>query len=140
MSDCKKCQILFAEAFYDELNADQRHFLENHLKGCARCRSEFSEMESTLEIMDKRIRPEPGKAFWDNFRKRVVNKIEEEKPLDSDVVAWRLAWKLSQAGKSKTSEINDCDIINIYVVDDSGNPVRFYGTNELTVLNVWETQ
>jgi len=85
MSDCKKCQILFAEAFYDELNADQRHFLENHLKGCARCRSEFSEMESTLEIMDKRIRPEPGKAFWDNFRKRVVNKIEEEKPLDVKV-------------------------------------------------------
>lgn len=65
---------------------------------------------------------------------------EEEKPLDSDVVAWRLAWKLSQAGKSDTSEMNEGDIINIYVVDDSGNPIKFYGTNELTVLSEFETQ
>lgn len=65
---------------------------------------------------------------------------EKEKPLDSDVVAWRLAWKLSQAGKSNTSEMNEGDIINIYVVDDSGNPIKFYGTNELTVLSECETR
>lgn len=64
----------------------------------------------------------------------------DKEPLDSDVVAWRLAWKLSQTTKPDISEISDGDIVNIYVVDDLGNPVRFYGTNELTILNVYETQ
>jgi len=103
-------------------------------------------VNEALEIIDEGWVKKP-KGFRVHFQKMVGSEWitdfvpgEEEKPLDSDVVAWRLAWKLSQAGKSKTSEINDCDIINIYVVDDSGNPVRFYGTNELTVLNVWETQ
>lgn len=90
MSDCKKCQTLFAEAFYDELNADQRHFLESHLKDCTKCSSEFAEMESTLKIMDKRIRPEPGQAFWDDFGKRIANKIKDEKPLNVKVESrWR---------------------------------------------------
>ena len=90
MSDCKKSQTFFAEAFYDELNDDQRHFLESHLKDCAKCNLEFAEMESTLKIMDKRIRPEPGQDFWDGFGKRVANRIEEEKPLNGKVESrWR---------------------------------------------------
>jgi hypothetical protein len=51
------------------------------------------------------------------------------------VVAWRLAWKLSQAGKSNQDEISEGDMVNIYVVDDLGNPIRFYGTNQPMVLN-----
>jgi hypothetical protein len=90
MSECKRCRELFAESFYGELNPDQRHFLENHLKNCPKCSQEFAEMESTLKIMDKRIRPEPGQAFWDGFGKRVAQRIEEEKPIDVKVESrWR---------------------------------------------------
>ena len=65
---------------------------------------------------------------------------EDEEPLDSDVVAWRLAWKLYQAGKSNPQGMSEGDRVNLYVIDDAGNPVKFYGTNELTVLNEYETQ
>jgi len=82
MSDCKKCKALFTEAFYDELNADQRHLLEIHLKDCEKCDSEYTEMTSTLEIMNKRIRPEPSQTFWDGFGNQVAQRVEEEKVFD----------------------------------------------------------
>lgn len=42
--------------------------------------------------------------------------------LDSDVVAWSLAWKLSMAGRPGNSEKKEIGVVNIYVVDDSGKP------------------
>lgn len=82
MSDCKKCKALFAQAFYDELNACQKHFLGLHLKDCEKCNSEYTEMTSTLEIMNKRIRPEPSQTFWDGFGNQVAQRAEEEKVFD----------------------------------------------------------
>ena len=103
-------------------------------------------ISESLKIIDDGWVRKP-KGFRVHFQKMVNSEWitdfapgEEEKPLDSDVVAWRLAWKLSQAGKSNPPDISEGDILNIYVVDDSGNPVRFYGTNELSALNVCETQ
>ena len=88
----------------------------------------------------------PVRFFRVHFQKMVDSELmtdyvpdEDGAPLDSDVVAWRLAWKLSQATKSDISGISNGDIVNLYVVDDSGNPIRFYGTNEFTILNVYET-
>ena len=51
---------------------------------------------------------------------------EEKNPLDSDVMAWRLVWKLSQSKKSNPPEISKGDMVNIYVVDESLNPVSEY--------------
>ena len=59
---------------------------------------------------------------------------EKENPLDSDVVAWRLAWKLAQARNSDAPE-NDDALVNIYVVDDSGNPIKYYASNQFEVFN-----
>lgn len=88
MSDCKNCRDLFTETFYKELNAEQKHFVESHLKLCAECKSEFSEMTSTLEIMDKRIRPEPKQAFWDDFGKRLAKRIEEAETSLPKLESW----------------------------------------------------
>ena len=59
----------------------------------------------------------------------------EDKALDSDVVAWRYAWKLYVATKSDSTEISDGELINISVVDDSDKPVKYYATNQLEVFN-----
>ena len=59
----------------------------------------------------------------------------KDNPMDSDVVAWRYAWKLYMATKSDSPEINDRELINIFVVDDSDNPVKYYTTNQLEVFN-----
>jgi len=55
---------------------------------------------------------------------------EGQTPLDSDVVAWRSAWKLWQAVKSGTGEF-----FNITVVDERGDPYRCYATGRLEFYN-----
>jgi len=59
----------------------------------------------------------------------------EEKPLDSDVVAWRYAWKLYMATRSDSPEISDGELFNILVVDDSDSPIKYYATNQLEIFN-----
>lgn len=89
MSDCKKCQSLFLEAFYEEINAEQKHFFKDHLLVCEKCKSKFEEMKSTLKFMDKRIRPEPGKAFWDSYEERLAQRMEKEEILQPERESWR---------------------------------------------------
>ena len=60
---------------------------------------------------------------------------ENDKPLDSDVVAWRLAWRLAQATGAEGNKIEDDELINLYVVDDTGEPVKYYATNQFEVFN-----
>jgi hypothetical protein len=39
------------------------------------------------------------------------------------------------ATKSDSPEIKSGDFVNITVVDDKGNPVKYYATNEFEVFN-----
>jgi hypothetical protein len=60
---------------------------------------------------------------------------EREKPLPSDVATWELARRFAAATKPGTPGANEGEMVNIYVVDDLGEPVRFYGTNQSEVFN-----
>lgn len=66
----------------------------------------------------------------DEWRTAYVPDTESD-PLDSDVVAWRLAWKLAQASDSSGGEPYMADI---YVVDDVGSKIKYYATNEYQVF------
>ncbi len=83
-----------------------------------------------------------NKGYRVHFQKKVDNEfIADHVPdlegnlLDSDVAAWRLAWKLYQTTKSDIAENSEPEFVNIYVVNDLGNPVKFYVTNQLKVYN-----
>ena len=102
-------------------------------------------INEALKLIDEGWVRKP-KGFRVHFQKKINSEWvteyapgEEEKPLDSDVVAWRLAWKLSQTAKPGTSEISDGDIANIYVVDDLGDPIKFYVTNQSSILRATES-
>ncbi len=88
MSDCKKCQDLFCEAFYEELNAEQKKFLETHVSVCKGCESDYDEMASTLKIMEKRARPEPERAYWNGYWDRLARKMEKERTLTPKTESW----------------------------------------------------
>jgi hypothetical protein len=82
------------------------------------------------------------KGFRVHFQRMVNTELitdyvpgKEVKPLDSDVIAWRMAWKLAEATKTDSLEMNDGDIFNIYVVDEEGNPITYYATNQPEVFN-----
>jgi len=56
-------------------------------------------------------------------------------PFDSDVTAWRSAWKLNQATKTNGAEIGENELFNIYVIDDKGERVKYYATSQFEVYN-----
>lgn len=78
MNECKKFRSLFSEALYDEFNSEQEELFKKHLISCSKCQSEYDGMKSTLEIMSRRTRPEPGQTFWDNFSVNLSDRMEAE--------------------------------------------------------------
>lgn len=88
MSDCKKCRVMLAEALYEELNAEQKLFFKNHLLLCKKCRTKFEKMASTLKIMNQRIRPEPGEAFWNGYQTSLAKRIKEEEIPGTKPESW----------------------------------------------------
>ena len=61
---------------------------------------------------------------------------EDATPLDSDVAAWRTAWKLAQSTPLSDGGPQEGDMVNLYVVDQDNNPIAYYATGEKDVFNV----
>ena len=82
------------------------------------------------------------KGFRVHFQKQVDSKIItdyfpdlEKDPWLSEVAIWRMAWRLAESKNSDTPDISAGDLVNIYVAEDGGNPVRYYATNQFEVFN-----
>ncbi len=78
MNPCKQCKDLFDEVLCQDLNKEQKLFLDNHLQECPKCRSEFEEANAMLNFMRKKVRPEPGPAFWDDYWEKLQDRMEKE--------------------------------------------------------------
>jgi len=82
------------------------------------------------------------KGFRVKYEKLVDSKLTteyspglKENPLDSDVTAWRYAWKLLMATKSDDSNITQDELVNICVVNDSDITIDYYATGQKEVFN-----
>ena len=71
----------------------------------------------------------------DGRRVTEVSPPEGSAPLDSDVTAWRYAWKLCAAVRSGEADLQEAELANIHVVDDADEKVKYYATNKYDVLN-----
>lgn len=60
---------------------------------------------------------------------------KDQNPFDSDVTAWRYAWKLWQATGTDSDDIDDAELVNIHVVDNNDNPVPYYVNGQANILN-----
>jgi hypothetical protein len=65
---------------------------------------------------------------------------ENQKPLSSEISAWELARRFAIVEQPHSGESGHGEIANVYVVDDLGNPVPFYGTNKLKVFSARENE
>ena len=97
-------------------------------------------LSESLNLIDKRW-VKKRKGYRVQFQTLVKGEVItdyvpslEEKLLDSDIVAWRLAWKLARCKMDDEAETIDQDPFNIYVVDDEGNQINYYATNKPTVF------
>ncbi len=85
------------------------------------------------------------KGFRVHFQKRENSQWatdyfpgQKAQPITSEISIWELARRFAEATKSEGPETTDGDIVNIYVVDDLGNPVKFYATNQPKIFNYRE--
>lgn len=69
----------------------------------------------------------------DGERIDVLMPAESEIPLDSDVAAWRIAYKLSQGADVAADGL--APHVSITVVDDLGEPIDCYITGAKHVFN-----
>ena len=82
------------------------------------------------------------KGFRVRFQKQVDSEIitdyfpdMEQGPWLSEIAIWRMAWKLAESKNSDTPDLNAGDLVNIYVIEDGGNPIKYYATNRFEVFN-----
>jgi hypothetical protein len=82
------------------------------------------------------------KGFRVRFHRQTEAGIEaglspppEAAPLNSDVTAWRYAWKLWQATREAAEAGGPGALYNITVVDDQDRPFRFYGSGDVEIYN-----
>lgn len=94
-----------------------------------------------LKIIETGWTPKP-KGFRVQYQKLVDGQMvtelsppEDKAVLDSDVVAWRYAWKLYMATRSDSADIQEEELVNIQVVNDAGEPVKYYATSAFEVYN-----
>lgn len=65
---------------------------------------------------------------------------QKAKPITSEISTWELARRFAEATASDNPEASEDDMVNIYVVDDLGNPVKFYGINQPMIFNSKDTK
>ena len=90
MNNCRKCHEYFPDALYGELADDQKREFEAHISACPVCAVEFERLKAALEIMDQRIRPEPGSEFWDGYWAKLAYRIEKEEHQTQPAPVFRL--------------------------------------------------
>jgi hypothetical protein len=88
MKACEKCRSLLVEALYDDLGPKDKNFFERHTSSCPACAAEYRAMKGTLQIMDGRVRPEPGPDFWDGYWDRLNRRLEKDKASGRVSLPW----------------------------------------------------
>ncbi len=79
MINCRTSKDRMIEALYGELGPTEKERFDEHLRSCPECASEYSVLGATLRVMDRRVRPDPGPAFWDGYWDRLSRrKVWEE--------------------------------------------------------------
>jgi hypothetical protein len=69
---------LTADALYGELGEEDRKRFDAHAESCPACADTYAEMKSTLGVMEKRERRDPGQAYWDGYWNRLSARMEAD--------------------------------------------------------------
>jgi len=105
MNDCDKCRDRMVEALFGELAPGDRTAFDAHLAKCPACAAEFKDMSALLEVMDQRVRRDPGPEFWDGYWDRLaarpeaadIRAIRPERIRRFHPFGWAPAWAFQAA-------------------------------------------
>jgi len=91
--ECGECLDLLSAYLDGELSDAERAKADAHLAQCARCRRELAVRRATHRLIAEHAPPaDPGAAYWDEFVRRVEERVRElPAPVASGAKASRLA-------------------------------------------------
>ena len=78
MKECNYFQQLIIEDYYDEIKPEEKSKLDNHLENCDSCKTQFTQIQSTLNGMNQYERPHPSEKFWDNYWINLESKLDQK--------------------------------------------------------------
>ena len=132
MSDRHPSKERMVEALYGELDAAEKERFELHLRSCPACASEHAALETTLRLMDKRERPDPGREFWDGYWDRLSRRMlwestgEGRRPSLLERLARPLTrlprWSLQAAGAAALLLVGI--LVGSRLIPSAGHPLR----------------
>ncbi|TLY28819.1 MAG: hypothetical protein E6K56_09350 [Ignavibacteria bacterium] len=97
MMTCERSRELFPEALYSELAPDLQNEFREHLASCLSCRTEFEELKATLQFMNRRSRPQPGRDFLESFWDRLSARLPAGEKIARPVVSGGASYRTRPA-------------------------------------------
>ena len=104
MKECKKIEKLIEKSLSGDISASEENILNEHLTSCETCSKDYSELKSTLELMQKNNERELEEQFMDNFWETLEPNLQKEKSFVSilkenlnDLLRFRTGWKYQLA-------------------------------------------
>jgi hypothetical protein len=83
----EKYEALITDALFGELADEDRKEFERLMAGDEEFQALFEEMRSTLDVMDRRERRDPGEAYWEGYWGRLEARMAEESGDATDISA-----------------------------------------------------
>lgn len=94
MKKCNDYLEMLADGSFGELSAEQQSKIEQEIAKDPACAKEFNRMKKTLEISKQSNVTDPGKDYWDNYFKRLDQRLHsaaEKKSADFRPVVYKAA-------------------------------------------------
>jgi len=83
----EKYEALITDALFGELGPEDRAEFERLMSEDEEFQALFEEMGSTLDVMDRRERRDPGEAYWEGYWGRLEARMAEESGDATDISA-----------------------------------------------------
>ena len=72
----EKFKELVSSYLDNELSAEQRRLVEEHIESCPQCRRQYGEMARFEEVMRKMRLKQPPREAWEVYSQSVYNRME----------------------------------------------------------------
>lgn len=78
MMKCKDVERDLILYYYGEIDDTLKSAIRNHIASCDKCAVAWERLKATLDISDVK-EPELPESFWQGYRRKVYQKIEDKK-------------------------------------------------------------
>lgn len=76
--ECKKVIPLLDDYCQGLLAPESKEAVKGHLDRCSSCRKIWEETEDLLSLLKKEELPDPGTAFWEGMRDRIMGEVRRQ--------------------------------------------------------------